>query len=303
MDKKFPSQLLNKNILMVTIKGKMGKYKTESQYRNDIIEICKRVYANDWVASNDGNISIKISPNEVLCTPTGMSKGYLTPDQLVKVDMDGNKLEGSALKESSEVKMHVDVYKHKKGTNAAVHAHPPYATAHAVAGIPLDQCVIPEIISSLGSIPLAKYGTPSTHEVPKNIRKHLQDYNAFLMENHGAFTIGADVYQAYYRMESMELFARISLLAQTLGNVNNISEENVRKIMEMRSNYIKDDNGLAGCKIGDKFITTTEGIAAVSGNKGNGGLTAGDEENITIKKSELVNLVSKIVINIVNKNK
>ena len=196
--------------------------KTESQYRNDIIDICKRVHSKGWVASNDGNISIRIGPNAVLCTPTGMSKGYLTTDQLVKLDMDGNKLEGE-LEASSEVKIHLDVFKNKKGINSAVHAHPPYSTAYAVAGIPLDQCVIPEIIVSLGSIPLTKYGTPSTQEIPESIREHLQDHNAFLLENHGAFTIGNDVHQAYYRMESMELFAKISLLAKTLGNVNTIS--------------------------------------------------------------------------------
>jgi L-fuculose-phosphate aldolase len=275
----------------------MAYQKTESQYRNDIIEICKRVHRNGWVASNDGNISIKIGPDSVLCTPTGMSKGYLTTDQLVKVDMDGNKLEGE-LEASSEVKIHLDVFKNKPGINSAVHAHPPYSTAFAVAGLPLDQCIIPEIIVSLGSIPLTAYGTPSTQEIPNSIRKYLQDHNAFLMENHGAFTIGGDVYQAYYRMESMELFAKISLLAKTLGNVNNITEENVRKIIDLRSNFIKDDNGYSGCKIGDKLISS----AAPSGeNNGNGSGPSGDNEMITLKKSELVEIVSKIVSNILNK--
>jgi len=278
----------------------MESYRTESQYRSDIIEICKRVHSNGWVASNDGNISIRISPNEVLCTPTGMSKGYLTPDQLVKVDMDGNKLEG-ALEASSEVKIHLDVYKHKEGINSAVHAHPPYSTAYAVAGIPLDQCVIPEIIVSLGSIPLTAYGTPSTQEIPENIRKHLQDHNAFLMENHGAFAIGSDVYQAYYRMESMELFAKISLLAKTLGNVNNISEDNVRKIIELRSNFIKDDDGYAGCRIGDKFITDTDDIAARYGSNGSQGDCDDGDDTITLKKSELVDMIAKIVANIMGK--
>jgi L-fuculose-phosphate aldolase len=281
-------------------KEEMESYRTESQYRSDIIEICKRVHSNGWVASNDGNISIKISPNEVLCTPTGMSKGYLTPDQLVKVDMNGNKLEGE-LEASSEVKIHLDVYKHKEGINSAVHAHPPYSTAYAVAGIPLDQCVIPEIIVSLGSIPLTKYGTPSTKEIPENIRKHLQDHNAFLMENHGAFAIGADVYQAYYRMESMELFAKISLLAKTLGNVNNISEDNVRKIIELRSNFIKDDDGYAGCRIGDKFITDTDDIVARSGSNGSRGDCADGDDTITLRKSELVDIIVKIVANITGK--
>ncbi len=279
----------------------MTYQKTESQYRNDIIEICKRVYRNGWVASNDGNISIKIGPDSVLCTPTGMSKGYLTTDQLVKVDMNGNKLEGE-LEASSEVKIHLDVFKNKPGINSAVHAHPPYSTAFAVAGLPLDQCIIPEIIVSLGSIPLTEYGTPSTQEIPNSIRKYLKDHNAFLMENHGAFTIGGDVYQAYYRMESMELFAKISLLAKTLGNVNNISEENVRKIIDLRSNFIKDDDGYAGCKIGDKLIDSAESGAASGGNNGNGsGPSDGDDELVTLRKSELVEIVSKIVANIINK--
>jgi len=168
--------------------------------------------------------------------------------------------------------------------------------------MPLDQCVIPEIIVSLGSIPLTEYGTPSTHEIPDNIRKYLQDHNAFLLENHGAFAIGADVYQAYYRMESMELFAKISLLAKMLGNVKNISEENVRKIMDLRSNFVKDDNGYAGCRIGDRFITATDDIAAAAGNNGGGNnAISGDEETITLKKSELVEIVKRIVENIVNK--
>ena len=294
--------------------------KTESQHRNDIIDICKRVHSNGWVASNDGNISIRIGPNAVLCTPTGMSKGYLRTDQLVKVDMDGNKLEGE-LEASSEVKIHLDVYKNKKGINSAVHAHPPYATAYAVAGIPLDQCVIPEIIVSLGSIPLTKYGTPSTQEIPESIRKYLPDHNAFLLENHGAFTIGNDVHQAYYRMESMEHFAKISLLARTLGNVNTISEENVQKIMDMRSNWIKDEGGYAGCRIDGKFIGSAgngsgAGVNTVagqnSGNNGSGSSYSPDgsgnndaavngDDVITIRKSELVDMISKIVANIVNK--
>ena len=294
--------------------------KTESQHRNDIIDICKRVHSNGWVASNDGNISIRIGPNAVLCTPTGMSKGYLTTDQLVKVDMDGNKLEGE-LEASSEVKIHLDVFKNKKGINSAVHAHPPYSTAYAVAGIPLDQCVIPEIIVSLGSIPLTKYGTPSTQEIPESIRKYLPDHNAFLLENHGAFAIGNDVHQAYYRMESMELFAKISLLARTLGNVNTISEENVQKIMDMRSNWIKDEGGYAGCRIDGKFIGSSGngsdmGVntligqnSASNGNRssyspegrGNIDTAVNGDDMITMKRSELVDIVSKIVANIVNK--
>jgi L-fuculose-phosphate aldolase len=162
--------------------------------------------------------------------------------------------------------------------------------------------VIPEIIVSLGSIPLTKYGTPSTMEIPDNIRDYLGDHNAFLLENHGAFTIGNDVHQAYYRMESMELFAKISLLAKTLGNVNTIKEENVQKIMDMRSNWIKDEGGYAGCRIDGKFIGSNgNGSSLSSGGSGNIGTAVNEDDMITIRKSELVDMVSKIVANIVNK--
>ena len=123
------------------------------------------------------------------------------------------------------------------------------------------------------------------------------------MQNHGAFTIGPDVYQAYYRMESMELFAKISLLAYSLGNINSISEEDVRKIMQIRPSFIKDDNGYAGCRIGDRFIKGTEDKEGQSGSSGNGGNTGNGDETITLKKSELVNIVSRIVENIVNRKK
>ena len=302
MDEKLIVHLLGQGKSFYVKGEKMQGYKTESQYRDDIIEICRRIYRNGWVASNDGNVSIRISPGEVLCTPTGMSKGYITQDQLVKVDMDGKKLEGS-LEPSSEVRIHLDVYRNKKGIYSAVHAHPPYATAHAVAGIPLDQCVIPEIIISLGSIPLTQYGTPSTREIPDNIRKYLKDHNAFLMQNHGAFTIGADVFQAYYRMESVELFAKISLLAGTLGNVRNITEENVRKIMEIRPRLVRDDDGYAGCRIGDRFITDTDDYRVPEVGEGGRAPAPAGDESITIKKSELVDMVYNIVANIVNRGK
>ncbi len=275
----------------------MGYQKTESQHRNDIIEICKRVHSNGWVAANDGNISVMIGPNSVLCTPTGKSKGYLSSDQLVKVDLDGNKLEGE-LEPSSELKIHLDVFKNKKGIKAAVHAHPPYATGFAVAGKALDQCVIPEIIISLGSIPLTAYGTPSTFEIPDNIREHLQNHNAFLLANHGAFTIGDDLFQAYYRMESLELFAKISLFASMAGNVNTISEENVEKLISMRSNFVKDDD-YAGCRVDGKLITGDKKLENNSKTVNTYSSNGSDDETITIKKDELVKLISEVVSKIV----
>jgi len=270
--------------------------KTESIHRNDIIEICKRIYSKGWVASNDGNVSIRLGPDTVLCTPTGMSKGYLTAGQLIKVDMDGNKLEGE-LEPSSEVKMHIDVYKQRKDVNSVVHAHPPYATGFAVAGIALDKCILPEVIFSIGSIPLAKYGTPSTSEIPDNVRKYLKDHSVFLLENHGALSVGPDVYKAYYRMESLELFAKISLIASQLGNVNVIDEGNVKKILDIRKQWGMDSI-YPGCKVNGDFIKDGAAPAHADSDSTNNN----SFENITMKKDELIELVTSVVNNILNKN-
>ncbi|MBM3705814.1 MAG: class II aldolase/adducin family protein [Actinobacteria bacterium] len=284
--------------------------KTISQHKNDIIEICRRVYANGWVAANDGNISIKLDSNTVLCTPTGMSKGYLTTDELIKVDMEGNKIDGH-MEPSSEAKMHIDVYKNKPGINSVVHAHPPYATGFAVAGLPLDQCVMPEIIVGLGSIPLTKFGTPSTMEIPENVRPYLKEYNVFLLENHGALSVGSDVYQAYYRMESLELFAKISLFAKLAGKVQVLSEEDTKKVMEIRKQFNLPEENYPGCRIDSKIVKPDDSYVPGAGNterNGNsgqstvcscGGAAASSGDKIEITRDKLVELVTLIVSNVV----
>lgn len=201
--------------------------------RKEIIGICKRTYDRGYVAANDGNVSARISDDRVLATPTGMSKGFLTEDQLVLCDMDGQVVSGD-LRPSSELKMHLMVYQERPDVNGVVHAHPPIATGFTIAGIPLVQCVLPEVVITLGSIPTAEYGTPSTDEIPNSILGYIQEYDAFLLANHGALTIGPDVLSAYHKMETMEHFAHITFVARQLGGVRTISEENVRKLMEIR---------------------------------------------------------------------
>ncbi|MBM3710388.1 MAG: class II aldolase/adducin family protein [Actinobacteria bacterium] len=292
--------------------------KTENQHKSDIIEVCRRVYAKGWVAANDGNVSIKVSPNTIICTPTGMSKGYITAEQLIKVDMTGNRIEGE-LEPSSEVKMHIDVYKNKPGVNAVVHAHPPFATGYAVAGIPLEECVIPEIIVSLGSIPLAKYGTPSTMEIPENIRPYLKEYNVFLLQNHGALSIGEDVFRAYYRMESLELFAKINFIARLLGNVNVLGEEEVKRIISIRENFGLSNLNYPGCRIDSKFVKSADSNgkdrAAPSSNNPvvqesfkedlakERVFISDNQKHIELSKEKLVELITAIVSNIINKVK
>jgi L-fuculose-phosphate aldolase len=204
--------------------------------KRDIVEAGRRVYARNFVASNDGNISARVDSRRIVITPSGVSKGFLKPDDLIVVDMDGNVLEGKG-KPSSELPMHLRMFQDRPDINGVVHAHPPKATGFAVAGIPLTQCVLPEVIVGLGGIPLAEYGTPGTSEFYEPVLKYLKDYDAFLLANHGALAIGKDVMNAYYKMETLEHFAHIAFVALQLGNLNEIGEMDVQKLIDLRSNF------------------------------------------------------------------
>lgn len=275
--------------------------KTEREIRADIVDVCSKIYSNGWVASNDGNVSVMIDNNYAICTPTGISKGCITTDMLIKVDMDGNMIEGEKeLKPSSEIKMHLDILKNKPGVTSVVHAHPPYSTAYAVAGIPLDQCILPEIVISLGQIPLTRYGTPSTFEIPDSVREHLKDNSVFLLENHGALSTGEDVFQAYYRMESMELFAKIDAIAHSLGNVNTISEGNVKKLLKLRTQWGMDTQNFPGCKIGDKVMDYSDTDNSSNSANNNKNTVADynllqDNDKITLTKKELQDIIESTV--------
>lgn len=160
---------------------------SEYEIKKQICDIGKRIYNRGMVASNDGNISVKISDNEFLCTPTGVSKGFMTPEYICKVDAEGKVIQAYAgFKPSSEIKMHMRVYKERPDVKSVVHAHPMYATAFAIAGIPLTQPIMPEAVIALGCVPIAEYGTPSTEEIPNAVSKYLQHFDAVLLENHGA---------------------------------------------------------------------------------------------------------------------
>jgi L-fuculose-phosphate aldolase len=202
-----------------------------------IIDVGMKCWQKGWVAANDGNISYRISDNEILCTPTGVSKGMLTMEHICSVDPEGTLLGKNAYKPSSEIKMHLRVYQERPDIRSVFHAHPPYATAHAIAGIPLQECVIPEIIIGLGSIPLVPYGTPSTSQIPDRLAPFIKNYDAWLLQNHGALTVGNDIYQAYFRMESLELFAQMMYIARGLGKVNCLEKAEVATLVGMRENY------------------------------------------------------------------
>jgi L-fuculose-phosphate aldolase len=179
---------------------------------------------------------MRLGENEVIATPTGVSKGFMSPDMLIKTDINGNVISGY-LSPSSELKIHLEAYKHRPDVKAFVHAHPPYSTGFAVANLPLNFKTLPEIIISLGSIPLAKYGTPSTVELSDSISELVKSHDAILLANHGAVTLGKDVMSAYYKMESVEHFALISLTARQLGGMKFISEPEVKKLEEVREKF------------------------------------------------------------------
>ena len=209
-----------------------------SDVRDAICDVCHKMWQLGWVAANDGNVSVKLPDGNFMCTPTGISKSFITPEKLVIINDKYEIIEAlDGSKPSSEIKMHLRCYKERDDVGAVVHAHPPTATGYAVAGIPLDKYSMIETVIAIGSVPVTPYGTPSTNEVPDAIAPYLQEHDVVLLENHGALTVGADLITAYYRMETLELFAKISLTAHLLGGAKEISRENIDRLISMRANY------------------------------------------------------------------
>ncbi len=249
--------------------------KTEKELRQDIVDVGRLVFQKGWVAANDGNISIRLDENRVLCTPTATSKGLLTVDDLIICDMQGNKIEGRK-ERTSEIAMHLLIYRMRPDIKSVVHAHPPVATGYATAGRPLNQALLPEVIIGLGCVPLADYGLPGTDAVTDGMIPYIPKYDAILMANHGATCYGSDVYSAYFRMETTEHYARIALVAELLGGPTLLPREEVNKLFESRSRYgVKQRaGGEPGCPAsaedvlaepvgGEKFEVTREELIAL----------------------------------------
>ena len=206
----------------------------EQEAREAIVEIGRRIYQKGFVASNDGNISIRTGEDQLIATPTGVSKGFMSPDSLVKLDLDGRILEGNS-KPSCEIRMHLRVFRENPDVRAVVHAHPLMATAYAVAGKPLDRPIITEGILQLGIVPVAPYATPSTEEVPDSIAPYCRDYNAVLLTNHGALTWGRDIGEAWRRMESVEYYASIMMITEKLlGEYRELTDQQISRLVDIR---------------------------------------------------------------------
>ncbi len=210
--------------------------KSEQEYRQDIVDVGKLIYQKGWVAANDGNISIRLDNNKILCTCTGISKGMMTVGDLIICDLDGNKMDG-ARERTSEIAMHLTIYRMRPDVSSVVHAHPTVATGFAVAGRPLNLALLPEVIIGLGSVPLAEYGLPGTPALTEGMLPYIPKYDAILMGNHGAVSYGEDVYKAFFKMETVEHFARIALVAELLGGPKVLPKDEVDKLFDSRTRY------------------------------------------------------------------
>jgi L-fuculose-phosphate aldolase len=208
----------------------------ERQLRQDIVEVGRRLYAREYTASNDGNISVRLDAGRLLMTPANVCKGFMNPQMMCITDLEGKKLEGDR-NPSSEMQMHLEVYRQRPDVNAVVHAHPPIATGFAVAGIALDRAVLAEVITTLGSVPIAEYATPSTQELPDAVRRYITAHDGMLLANHGALTVGSDLFSAYYKMETIEHFAKISFVARMLGGERLLSRQEVERLQGLRGRY------------------------------------------------------------------
>jgi L-fuculose-phosphate aldolase len=212
---------------------KRGWSDEEARLRNAICEIGKLCYARGYIVAADGNISARLADGTIVVTPTGAMKGFLSPENLAKVDMQGKPVDNGP-RASSEIGIHLVSYQERPDMRAVLHCHPPHAVAMTIAGIDLQTPIIPEIIVTIGGIPTAPYGTPGTPELPESIRKIVKCSDTLVMQNHGSVTLGANLLDAYKKLDMLEHTAKILWLAHCVGKVNALPPEAVHKLLGTR---------------------------------------------------------------------
>jgi L-fuculose-phosphate aldolase len=254
-----------------------GAAKSEQQHRADVCIAGRWMYERGYIVACEGNLSVRLDEERVLTTPTCMNKGMLSPNDLVIIDLEGRHVAGDR-KASSELAMHLLFYRMRPDVQAICHAHPHTATGFAVAGRALDQALLPEVIVGLGQIPLVKYGTPGTPELSAAIEPYVPHYDALLLANHGAVTCGPDLMTAFFRMETLEHFAKITLAAEMAGTPTLLSSREVAKLIAARTRY---------------FVVPPPGGGADLPLTCDGGETAGDRVRLT--RSELDALIDEAV--------
>jgi len=231
-----------------------GRRLTEHELRREMVRIGRLMWERGYVAATDGNLSARLGPDRLLVTPSGVSKGFLSADDLVVIRPDGERVasyRGREQRPSSEILMHLEVYRQRPDVNAVVHAHPPLAVAFSIAGVSLARCILPEVIVTLGSIPTTGYATPGTPEVPASIRQAIGDYDAIILSHHGSLTVGATLWEAYLHLEKVEHTAQITLAAQQLGQVATLPPQAVERLTQVRREVLQRQGRdvCAGCTL------------------------------------------------------
>jgi len=212
------------------------KTKSLATLKDEICDIGRRIYNKGFAAGNDGNISYRLGPNKVLCTPTMMSKGFMTPADLCIVDMDGNQVAGKR-KRSSEILLHLTIMKERPDVNSVVHCHPPHATAFAVAREPIPQAVLPEVEVFLGDVPISRYETPGSQTFADTIKPVVKRSNVILLANHGTVSFGETVEKAYWWTEIVDAYCRILMLAKGLGGVVYLTGSETRALLDLKQKW------------------------------------------------------------------
>lgn len=274
----------------------MGEYMGDYEAKQLILEVGRRMYNKNFVAANDGNISCKVGDNELWTTPTGVSKGYMTEDILVKVDLDGNILRGST-KPSSELKMHLRVYRENPQVKSVVHANPPVATSFAIAGIPLSRAILPEAVVQLGEVPVAPYAAPGTQEVPDSIAPFCKTHNGVLLANHGALTWGKDPMQAYFRMESLEYYALVTMYTGSIiGQANELSCEQIDQLVDTRTRLGISTGGRPVCQnVGKDGVPACMEQKKCGGQCAHGGQPPAGADAGTVAMEDIVDIVRQVM--------
>jgi L-fuculose-phosphate aldolase len=245
----------------------------------DITRFSHLIYEKQYVAAMDGNISVRLPDGHIMCTPTRCNKGFVRPEDMVVIDINGNKVSGPR-KPSSEMAMHTLIYGMRPDVQSVVHAHPPCATAYAAAGIPLNKALISEVVLALGCIPLTEYGTPGTPELSDQMRPYIANFDALLLSNHGVVTYGENIEDAFNRMDTVEHFAKISLYTRILGKERLLSSGDVEKLWVQRQKYFELDSSEAKPK--DPMCPITDGTS----------------EAISLTRGELIDLIERVVSNL-----
>ena len=268
----------------------------EQTARREIVNIGRLLYDRSYVVSSDGNVSVRLEDGRIVATPTMMCKGRMTEDSLAITDNSGRPL--TDRKPSSELQMHLLIYEERPDVRAVCHAHPPHGTAFAVAGLAIDQPILSEVILTLGCVPLAGYGTPSTTEVTEAMRPLVKHHNALLMANHGAVAYGADLWQAFDRLETLEHTARIAILSRILGGSQNLPNDAIEKLINLRekAGYLGEGGRCQACGyLHETQLSCPTGDRPASTGSSTS-LSANGAGKITLTREELLELITQAVM-------